>query len=972
MCRMLLVFITLLLTFEFGFADDLFKVNLHSRADAEKLRSTGVEPIVQAAGGYVVLADDAGAEKLRQSDLDFKLLASGVSKDQLAFDNRLDDKNARKHRVLFEAEQVRLLLIKPDPTSPSGTPPETFPIRNERLTIEYSPTVDLDLPDLQVDGLRDILVDQVNYDSLYSYTWELQTFPYRTSGSPANAGARLWVRDKFLEFGYTDVELHYFPAYFNDGYNVIARKPGTLYPEQHIVVGAHFDAVLSSPGADDNASGVACVLEIARILKDVDLPVTLVFVAFDAEEDGLLGSHHYVDDAIFSNEDIIYMHNMDMIGAEQNDAFAALHYGSEIAYAVIWRELGFVYGGITGVYSGTSTRSDHFPFQLAGIDICSNREFEWSWVYHTPADSTTYMNFDYMTRMVKVNLATVYTVAVSPRAIAPAGLRQGGDGHSMQLVWHPTEWPDLYYYRVSCWEMESPYNWYSIWVPATDTTCLVTGLVEGMEHGFCVQAVATDGKESPLHYRNIYGIPTSIPVPPEGLLAMPVKDAVQLTWQRNNTELDLDHYAIFRDDELAAETSDTMYFDDDPGLGEDLHSYFVEAVDIDGIHSGAIDTLEMRAATLDPNRILAVNRTGNYTVDFASAYETGVFLQAALQPYDYDLYCDTLATKYPFDEPQFDLIDMVSHGVMVLGAEAGKYDDIGVSPLYKNGILDTLAYYMSIGGKLIVFGRWGDLGVRDTINYTANTYDYDDAYANWFHINTRITTECEWPFLSTTVYGDMVGAHGRHQYPQLPWDSVRTVQHANSQNGAVTDVTGIPCASFVNLTSDAPEVIYTYDCRKKTKSMKTEGQPVAWKYFSEAYSYVYFEIPLSMFERGPAIQALRMAVDELMAYSGPEEPLVKPMVTPNTFALHQNYPNPFNPTTSIMYDLPNPARVQLQVYNLLGQKVRCLVDRQEAAGQKTVMWDGTNEAGSPVASGLYFYRLRAGDFLETKKMLLLK
>ncbi len=101
------------------------------------------------------------------------------------------------------------------------------------------------------------------------------------------------------------------------------------------------------------------------------------------------------------------------------------------------------------------------------------------------------------------------------------------------------------------------------------------------------------------------------------------------------------------------------------------------------------------------------------------------------------------------------------------------------------------------------------------------------------------------------------------------------------------------------------------------------------------------------------------------------------------FELSQNYPNPFNPTTAIRYQLPKSGSVELTIYNLLGQEIRKLVNENRIAGQYTVQWDGRDETGAAVASGVYLYRLKAGEpsggspgaaqgFVETKKMLLLR
>lgn len=93
---------------------------------------------------------------------------------------------------------------------------------------------------------------------------------------------------------------------------------------------------------------------------------------------------------------------------------------------------------------------------------------------------------------------------------------------------------------------------------------------------------------------------------------------------------------------------------------------------------------------------------------------------------------------------------------------------------------------------------------------------------------------------------------------------------------------------------------------------------------------------------------------------------------PSAYTLAQNFPNPFNPSTIIQYTLPAKAHVRLDIFNVLGQRVRTLVDAGEAAGMHRVEWNGTDGSGQRVASGVYFYRLQTSDFVETKKMVLVK
>jgi hypothetical protein len=100
--------------------------------------------------------------------------------------------------------------------------------------------------------------------------------------------------------------------------------------------------------------------------------------------------------------------------------------------------------------------------------------------------------------------------------------------------------------------------------------------------------------------------------------------------------------------------------------------------------------------------------------------------------------------------------------------------------------------------------------------------------------------------------------------------------------------------------------------------------------------------------------------------------IVDGMETPKTFSLKQNYPNPFNPTTAIHFELPKPANVRLNVYNIQGQLVRTLVNGHSTAGRYQVIWDGRNDRGQTVSSGVYIYRIQAGDFVKTRKMMLVK
>lgn len=93
---------------------------------------------------------------------------------------------------------------------------------------------------------------------------------------------------------------------------------------------------------------------------------------------------------------------------------------------------------------------------------------------------------------------------------------------------------------------------------------------------------------------------------------------------------------------------------------------------------------------------------------------------------------------------------------------------------------------------------------------------------------------------------------------------------------------------------------------------------------------------------------------------------------PEEFSLAQNYPNPFNPTTTIHFEIPEASEVDIRIYDIRGTLVKTLASGQREAGRYQIVWDATNMSGTDVASGVYLIRMTAGDFTETRKMVLVR
>ena len=115
-----------------------------------------------------------------------------------------------------------------------------------------------------------------------------------------------------------------------------------------------------------------------------------------------------------------------------------------------------------------------------------------------------------------------------------------------------------------------------------------------------------------------------------------------------------------------------------------------------------------------------------------------------------------------------------------------------------------------------------------------------------------------------------------------------------------------------------------------------------------------------------AVRATDGRMYELLTPSSGLDPL------PAVYQLGQNYPNPFNPSTTIRYQLPETAQIRVDIYDILGQRVRTLVDERKVAGFYSVNWRGIDDRGRKVATGMYFYRLSTPAFTDVKKLLLMK
>lgn len=238
----------------------------------------------------------------------------------------------------------------------------------------------------------------------------LTNFKTRLVGTADNQKATTLIKDALKAYGFS-ISL---PCYKAEACSVVADKAGDGSTDEVIMIMAHLDSVgRDFAGADDNASGVAVMLEVARILKDYGNKRTLRFFATNGEESGLNGAQHYAKLLKESGliKKIVLAINMDMVGYNSN-SIVELETDSQYTDLAKW------FSGLTASYTNLKSKitigawgSDHVPFIKSGVPTLLTIE-DWSTktpCYHTACDKPDTLNYEYAAEIAKLNLAAIMT-----------------------------------------------------------------------------------------------------------------------------------------------------------------------------------------------------------------------------------------------------------------------------------------------------------------------------------------------------------------------------------------------------------------------------------------------------------------------------------------------------------------------------------------------------------------------------------
>lgn len=251
--------------------------------------------------------------------------------------------------------------------------------------------------------------NQVTQANITSLLQDFAALGVKTSGSTANNNTLNWLKGKYQTYGYTagQISEDSFTVNGNTTKNLIVTKTGTVYPDTYVIICGHYDTI-NGPGVSDNGSGTSILLEAARILKDVPTEYSVKFIHFSGEEQGLIGSSHYVNNVVFNNNvrqlNLKVVFNIDQVGGKisnpsntivcESDQTSAGGTANNAPSLAMTQQL----ANCTTLYSPLQTTmsnafaSDYMPFEAKGDVITGFYETPVSGNQHTVND--TFANID--------------------------------------------------------------------------------------------------------------------------------------------------------------------------------------------------------------------------------------------------------------------------------------------------------------------------------------------------------------------------------------------------------------------------------------------------------------------------------------------------------------------------------------------------------------------------------------------------
>ena len=833
------------------------------------------------------------------------------------------------------------------PIMPLELTPMRLPEAHPRSSFNPSPSVDLQN-----------LVNAVEVDSVVSYLQGLQDFGTRYCFADNRLAVSQWIRDKFLSFGVPNVELQQFSLENTDQYNVVATIPGSVYPDEYIIVGGHHDSLnqyddpyLSAPGVDDNASGTAACLEMARVMMAAGFQPkrSIRFVTFAAEEWGMVGSYAYARYALENEMDIRLMINHDMIGnntADPDDWLVRLMpYEVSMEHSLRAQKITSLYTDMQTYFGELNfPASDGAPFWEAGYDVIYFFEHEFSPYYHSGDDTVENIDEHYCTEVIKASTAIAATFADMPQPPANLVVQDSGDGQSLRLAWDLSPDPTVSHYRIY-WGTDH-YQMMDNYIDCTENGCVLSGLNAGTQYLISVSAVDAGNSES-LGTTGT-GKPLATPLIPTGLKDSPGRRYVQLSWQPND-EYDLAGYQIYRSTDaedpgslLATVNAPETSYRDTNVIGG-LHSYYyrVCAFDHAGNLSAGSDAIRSRPLTMNQG-VLIVDETkgGNGSSIFSPTDEmVDEFYAQMLAGYE----------PYVIDLEELDELKLADLAIFscVLWHGNDQQDIMGASA-YK----DFIREYVELGGK-VFFSVYHPSSAFELNNGYPATFDPGKFIHDVLGIKAADFTNQTRFKTASPLQAD---------YPLIQVDPLKSLAALNHHINKVEGLT----------PTDAATAIYAYasDFADDSTQGYLNGQAVGIR---NDYGYgtaITLSFPLYYMVADSAKALVQHVFRNDFAELYPSE--LGGNAPAANLSLSLPSPNPFSGSVSITLKANDYAKTaSLKIYNQRGQLVRTLLN-DKPLNVEVFNWDARDENGRKVSSGIYYLQAKQGKHAVSRKVVYVK
>lgn len=580
----------------------------------------------------------------------------------------------------------------------------------------------------------DYYFSMVSQDSIYGILNRLQEFVTRFAYTDSCRRAEQYLVNKLQEYS----DSAYLWPFTHNGYvmnNAVGLRDGEK--DDFILITSHLDSYSQdpwnyAPGADDNASGTAVVIECARLLQDISEPMmSIQFVPFSAEELGLIGSENYADYVVENNLPLMGVLNFDMVGYNPQDG---LDFDVNMDSLSLF---GQIVKHVIENYVPTSNRytyspfsgSDHYPFAMRGYPwaffIESNYQYNPN--YHRTTDLVSTLDAAQMVSSVKVALGTALYFALLPLPPESLVVVNTGNGEGIKVSWPSVSYPDSVSYRI--YRGTSP-NTLSFLMETSDTFSIVSGHEQNLTYYYMVQT----------HYkgRSGFGTPVesilvdNIPSTPQLLSLEPLRNGIKLYW-RPNSELDLLGYHVYRSDNGSFEritpnpVLDTFFVD--MGATSPIwYSYRITAVDESLQESSPSDSLRGRPVTLSEG-ILVIDdfRDGNGTPISPNGFAQRAFIDSVLQ----ETGVDTFEVIDVSQVPTVTLSDMGIYSmVWVMSDDVTEF----LGSKYK----DAVPSYLHFGGKVLFEGYKNSVNLGIVNTYPARVgLNYLGLPVDSVFLNTR-------------------------------------------------------------------------------------------------------------------------------------------------------------------------------------------------------------------------------------------